>query len=1264
MRILLILLALFPFSITQAQNDEKNIELEWEITSLFSPDGREKKVLGFRGAVYPDWENPIPYYLEIRLQGSANRNFSGTLLNPVFTPLNQEESNLVKNLTINSSINITTTPRIERKKAFQEIRFVPIRKNPQTGAIEKLIKFGIRLRTNTNNSALKTTKSKSYLSESVLKSGKWIKIAVDTTAFYKITYEQLKDMGIAQPENVRIYGSGGGMLPKMNNANHPDDLPMNSVWFQKGGDGIFNSGDFLLFFAKGPRNWSFDREIQEFVHENHSYSDASYYFLTSDKGSSPTPANIDATTGSFNQTVTQFDDYRVIDKDQKNLLQSGRLWVGETFDITTNHSFSFKFPNLIKDQKIKISTHLLARASSATKFLVKGQGNQIGTVNLSAINGSSYTSKYADDKIAFFSNYNAPGDNFTIDLEYQKNSASSKGWLNYLRINARIKLVMTSDQMAFRSIETIGIGNKSRFVLQNTTSNHLLFDVTNPQNIIRVQPKHTGNTTEFIANTSSLREFVALNPNGNFPTPKLVGEIPNQNLHGLTGRDYIIVCPKKFMGYAAQLADLHRTHDQLKVTIVEPNQIYNEFSSGARDIAAIRNFMRMLYDRSASEKDMPKYLLLFGDGSYDNKLESSQNTNQIPTYQSSNSLSPTQSFVTDDFFGLLDEDEGEAIGLVDIGIGRLPVNTPEEAQTVVQKILGYAQNSSYGDWRSKICFVGDDEDNNLHMRDANLLALSVEKNHPEFRTQRIFLDDYQQETTSAGQAYPEVNRLITENINKGTLILNYTGHGNENGLAHEHILTIDDILNWQNKERLPLFMTATCEFSRFDNYKKTSAGELILLRNGGGGIGLFSTTRLVFSSQNFLLNRSFYDAVFERNTQGEFYRLGDIMRLTKRASGSGDNKRNFCLLGDPALRLKYPEHRITTLKLNNIDISQPIDTLKALSKITISGQLEDGSGKLLPQFQGTIFPTVFDKKMEKSTLGNDDVPFQYEAQNQILFKGKASVRKGKFSFTFMVPKDINYQFGPGKISYYASSSNSDAAGYNTSIIVGGSNPASINDKEGPEIDLYMNDEQFAPGGITDPNPMLLAVVQDSSGINTVGSAIGHNITAILDNQSEQEIQLNDHYESELDNYQKGKITYQFTDLAEGEHQLRLKVWDNVNNSSETELDFIVAESAELAIKHVLNYPNPFTTNTGFYFEHNMPHKELDILIQILTVSGRMVKTIETSLIPEGFRIGPIRWDGRDDFGNRIGKGVYFYRLQVRDKEGKTVNKFQKLVLLK
>ena len=620
-----------------------------------------------------------------------------------------------------------------------------------------------------------------------------------------------------------------------------------------------------------------------------------------------------------------------------------------------------------------------------------------------------------------------------------------------------------------------------------------------------------------------------------------------------------------------------------------------------------------------------------------------------------------------------------------LGIGRLPVKTAEEAKRVVDKIaaylikpriedntVGYCTNGSSvssGDWKNIICFVADDEDQNLHLRNADFIANAVDTLYPDYNIEKIFIDAYKQQSGAGGKRYPDAKNAINQRVNRGALLVNYTGHGGETGWTEERILEIVDVDSWTNFDRLPLFVTATCEFSRFDDPGRTSAGEEVILHGAGGGIGLLTTTRLVYANYNQTLNENFFDFVFLKDTlSGKYLRVGDICRLTKNASATTQavNHRNFTLLGDPAIRLNYPENKVITLTLNGTAITNSTDTVSALSKITVTGMLADGAGNKLSNFNGIVYPTVYDKESVSLTLANDpqSLVTGLKSRKSIIYRGKVSVVNGEFSFSFVVPKDINYQFGPGRFSYYAITDGTDGHGSNEQFIVGGTNPNAPKDEEGPTIQLYMNDEKFISGSITDEDPDLLGILFDENGINTVGNGIGHDLVAILDENTEKAINLNDYYQSDLNSYQKGMVRYPFYSLSDGKHTLSLKVWDVYNNSNTAVTEFVVASSSRLALDKVLNYPNPFTTHTRFMFEHNKPCDNLDVNIQIFTVSGKLIKTLETMVKCEGYRSEDITWDGKDDFGDNIGKGVYVYRLKVTAPDGTWADKFEKLVVLR
>ncbi|MFN3874612.1 MAG: type IX secretion system sortase PorU, partial [Flavobacteriales bacterium] len=629
--------------------------------------------------------------------------------------------------------------------------------------------------------------------------------------------------------------------------------------------------------------------------------------------------------------------------------------------------------------------------------------------------------------------------------------------------------------------------------------------------------------------------------------------------------------------------------------------------------------------------------------------------------------------------------------LPDIGVGRLVVHTAEQARQVVDKILGYDALRGLGpvggscsatgdggiaDWRTHVLFVSDDQTGDgfegiIHMDQSDSLARRVEREHPFLNVDKLYLDAYQQISTPGGARYPAATSDLRDKVQKGLLVVNYVGHGGEVGWAHERLLDNATIMEWSNKDRLPVFMTATCEFSRWDDPGRTSAGELVLLNPNGGGVALVSTSRLAFSSQNFKLANYFYNHIFDETDElGRQARLGDAIRRTKRdvvtppEPNTLRNHRNFTLLGDPSMRLALPQRRIRITAITDT-LGQPLDTLKALSVARVSGFVDDGSGQPLQDYHGVVVATVLDKQLPQSTLANDGgTPFQFKMRKNVIYRGRATVANGAFSFTFPVPKGINYQFGPGRVACYAESATANACGYDNDPIVGGTADDAPPDDQGPRLQLFLNDERFVRGGITDEAPLLFAKLFDESGINITGSSIGHDLLAVIDENTERAIVLNDLYEADLDTYKSGQVRYRFGKLSEGPHTLRLKAWDTRNNSSEAYTEFVVAPSAELALAHVLNYPNPFTTSTQFHFEHNRPCATLDVQVQVFTIAGRLVKTLGERVRCDGFKGEPLSWDGRDDFGDRLARGVYVYRLSVAAPDGAKAERFERLVILR
>lgn len=1119
--------------------------------------------------------------------------------------------------------------------------------------------------------------TKSFKNASVLKdgSGFWFKINVPKDGIYKIDKAFLESCGISttglNPNSINIFGNGEGVLPESNAVYRSDDLVKNAIFVAGDSDGSFDANDYLLFYGWGPDRMVLDN--QQFINKKNIYSDQSYYFININ--SNDTPLRI-ATENSLStpptSSVQSFSHFEAYEKDLLNLVGGGQRWYGELFDVELIQTFNFSVPNIDSSSPVKFRVSYATNSKSGTTNTISTSvnGNQLSSSTVPTVGNDYFFSEISTQL-----NTNNPIIPLTIN--FNRNSPSNLLYLDRIFLNARRQLKLVGNQLNFRDISSVGLGAISEFTVSNLNSNGFVWDVTNRQ-----QPKNitgTFNASNFIFRvaTDTLREFVASN-NTVFYTPEKIGTIAYQNLHGLDQADYLIITHKDFISQAERLANLHRSNG-LSVHVATTEQIFNEFSSGMQDPTAIRYFAKMFYDRGATAiETRPKYMLLFGDGTYDPKNRVANNNNFIPTYQYLASENHTDALVSDDYYGLLDNNESiGSADLLDLGIGRLLVSDLAMAQQQVDKIEHYMKNgssiytgdfaSTFGDWRNKYTLLADDEQGGYFVEnDCEDQYQYTTLNHPEMNCTKLYSDAFKQVITAGGERYPDVNEQFSRQVENGNLVLNYVGHGGEVGFAEEQILINSEITNWKNINKLNLFVSATCEFTKFDDPKRLSAGELVSMNPIGGAIAMMTTTRPIFISVNSIIGEKFFNNVFERDSENKPRRFGEIIRIVKNSSGSTQNKRCFMLIGDPALRIALPEMKVLIDSINGFSPSNYEDTINALSKMRVKGHVEAYTGGVLTSFNGELTPTIYDKEKMKKTLGqNSDSPIiEFKTQDAIIYKGKVSVVNGYFDFSFIVPKDIDYDFGKGKLSMYATNFTIDAAGQDKRFTIGGIDPVGISDDKGPDIELYMNDYTFVNDGLTDANPLLIAKLFDENGINTVGNGIGHDITVILDGNTAQQKVLNQYYAANLDSYQAGEVRYNFHDLTAGKHTLTFKAWDVNNNSSSATLDFTVKAADQVALSHVLNYPNPFTTNTSFYFEHNQVANELDVMIQVFTVSGKLVKTIQSVVKTSGFRSEGIAWDGLDDFGDQLAKGVYIYNLKVKSSSGETAEKIEKLVLLK
>lgn len=1218
-------------------------KIAWsEFTNLLIPED-QRPLLYFAGAEFSD-DNPLlPSFIHL-IPAADNQFAEIELIKPRYRVFDGKLPDDILAL-IGEMPETKTVYKRSGNQTFTEWQLLPIVK--RDNQIYLLEQFDLVVKTSAVS--VQTAATPDWKTTSLLASGKWVKLRTTGKGIHKIRYDQLQAWGFSSPERVNIYGSGGLQLNESLDAKPVDDLAINRIWHGKDAAGR----DCIFFYATGTTEWVFNTTNQRWEHRNNHYTQSSFYFLHQSAGTPHLAEKVAEVSQPADQTITAFDDYALHELEAVNLIRSGRQWFGERFLRNNSRTFSIATPNSAAGETAQVTINAAGRSSANSAFNVTINGLAHTPLPFTAVNTNDATTLYASERKEF---YATPPANQKIDitLQYTAQNSLAEAHLDYISVSYRRLLQLQNDQLQFRDTRSVASGKHLKFQLTGISSATRVFDITQPTESFEIPTTHSGNQLSFIRPADTLREYIAFNPTGNFPEPEFVEEVANQNLHGLAVPEFIIISHPDFVSASEQIANFHRNLEGMHVEVVTTPQVYNEFGNGQPDATAIRNFIRMLYDRNKKIQ----YVMLVGDGSFDNRNLTGANKAFIPTYQSLNSLLPTSSYVSDDYFVILDAGETVLNGTEDLGIGRLPVSTQLEASIVTNKIINYYSESSLGNWRNVVAFIGDDEDGGLHMNDSERLANLVNSNHKEFITEKIYFDAFPASYVG-GKSYPGVTEAINRRVREGALILNYVGHANDRFLADERVLDISTINAWTNRDRLPIFVTATCEFSRFDA-SETSAGEYILLNPNGGGIGLFSTTRVVFAYSNYLLSRSFYQAVFQKNSQGERYRMGDIMRVAKINTINTINKRNFTLLANPALRLAYPRYQVVTKTINGTDANATAITIGALNKVTITGEITDNNGNRVSGFNGIITPVVYDKAQMVKTLGNGgQTPVTYKSQQNIIYSGPATVSNGTFSFSFFVPKDISYASGNGRILYYADNGTDDASGAFENFLIAGSGDTGLSDNQGPDIRLYINDLNFVPGSVTGRNPTLLAHFFDESGINTAGTGIGHDITLVVNNNQSNTIVLNSYYKAAIDDYTRGSLEYPLGNLPVGRHTLRVKAWDVANNSSEAEIDFEI--TSDFYIESAMNYPNPVVDYTHFVYTHNQPDALMPTQFEIFDLNGRLLDRWETIVPSVGTKSTPVRWS-LSEKGLQLAHGVYLYRIIIRSQEGDFARYSGKMVI--
>lgn len=1101
-----------------------------------------------------------------------------------------------------------------------------------------------------------------------LSTGKWHKLKVTSNGVYKIDRNLFAAMGFnvnsVDPRNIRIFGNEGGMLPQSLATPRPA-LIETAIFVQGEADGSFNEGDYILFYATGADGYSYDVKHSVFRYEKNLYSDENYYFITVSDSQGTRLTSISNIEGDF-PVINTFNDFAYHELDEYNELKSGREWYGEKLGSVSELALKFPLTNIVAGSELKIVSDVMAQSYAPATFKLFLNGVHVGDQPLGSIPAGSYSVKGHERRDTFL--INADMVNATqrteqeVKYQFTKTAGFSQGFLDFILINYQRSLRLYGDQTQFTSDESLD-NAVSRFQISNVNGNVRIWDITDVYHPQVQNFSSSATNASFNAASSTLKNYIVFNDNIPAPTP--VGDVPNQNLGGLQAANLIIITHPLFEQEANRLAQHRRSHSSWSVHVVNVDQVYNEFSSGRQDVSALRDFIKVVYDKDPQQL---KAVLFFGRGSYDYKMRVANNTNFVPIYQSRSSLNPLETYASDDFFVFLEDDEGNwgerpsvQHHTLDAGVGRIPVVNPEQARNVVDKIIKYESGQrSHGYWRKRISFVADDgnsvdEFDTLHQYHADVLANMIEDEPNGLDTRKIFMGTYKKTVRPNGETVEAMADDIERAFDDGAVIINYTGHGSEKVWADERVLTEASINDLSN-EFFPFLVTATCEFGRNDDPFQTSSAELSLTRKNAGAIGLVTTTRPVNAFSNFGLNIAFYDALLAK--EGGFYQhIGEIFRQTKNNSTSGVSNRNFTLLGDPSMHLAIPPYNIV---LNSIATSGGSDTLKALSHVTVEGQIEDVNG-IVNDYEGIVEVVLFDKKENLETIGRNDPSFEFRAWKNILFRGNASVKEGRFTLEFVVPKNISYNIAEGKLSLYASSDNrAHAAGLSNAFKIGGTETAPIADSEPPLIKLFIGDTTFVNGGYTTSDTYLVAHLTDENGINISGYGVGNSLLAVLDDDSETFI-LNDYYSADINTYTSGKIKFPLRNLSPGEHNLTLKAWDVYNNTAEASISFRVTDGREIIIDQFATFPNPFTENATIFFSHNLSGDDLDTRLSIFSPEGVLLTEHEVFIENAETQVNIIEIDNRD---KKLAPGIYFARLEVRSlSNGSKMNRVAKLIIL-
>ena len=1262
-------------------SQSQTFNINWTGTSIISTANKSIEVPYFDVENHNfSFEKGLLFSNQWTVNGLINET-SGKITNLETIEISKSELKQLPINTIPNGPQLTISNARSRGKINGAIEIYPIFYNK--GVLTKITRFTVeyRLRTQTRISSINTT-----ISSSSLKSGDWYRFKVDTTGVHKLTSNFLRSLGVntatINPKNIKIYGHGGKSLPLLNSDTQSYDMIENTIQVIGEDDFTFNDDDYILMYAIGPKKYNSDNNS----HIN-PYSDDAFYYLNISSGNGSRMNLATEPNTAANVTFETFHDYKFVESDEYNIAKLGRRWFGHRFYVENTREFNFDFPNIITSSPINLKVYVAATSESNTSMSLKLNGSEVNNFSFSSIDSQLLASEDSFNELL-----NISSSTVSVELNYNNNgNPSASAYLDYISIEAERSLISLGTQFEFKHKNSAILSGVGAFIISNANSTSQVWDITNPYEIQFYENQNLEPQFTFKTNLGTASVYQALGSDFYVPRKADNTNVDNQDIKGTVfldnqGQfedvDYLIITPRFLIPQAERLANINRDQQNLNVKVYSLESIYQEFSSGMQDISGIRNFIRYVYDNASEPSKKLKYLCLFGDASFDYKNRVPNNTNIVPSWYSVNSISLTSSFLSDDFFGMMDLNEGAMANSdkLDIAVGRILANSSQQANEMVDKVESYYKKETYGSWRNNFLMISDDVDefsDRLIQETTDIIAEDVKLEKPFLNVFKIHSDSYVQETTSGGARYTSVNKAIFDALEVGAIVVNYFGHGGEDGLAVERIFDKLNAQELNNPNKLNCFVTITCEYTKFDNPYRKSAGEYLFLNKTGGAISLITTTRQILINVGIQFNKSLSKYLFSYGNN-ELISVGEALRRTKNDPmvTNISQRRLVFYIGDPALKIPMADPDIRVTKINDEDINLNNQVLKALSPAKITGNVTNNQGEIQTNYNGILTATIFDKDLQRSTIGNDGVTdgsnliiLDFDTMGEVIFRGQASISNGLFEFEFIVPRDINVSEGNGKISLYSKTEAplSNNRGFSYDIVIGGVNLDAPQDNTGPTIDLFMNDEAFISGGITNENPILIADLFDENGINTA-SGIGHDITATLDGDETNVFKLNDYYTAAVDDYKRGSLSYPFRDLSPGLHTLKLKAWDVYNNASVQEIQFIVFDQNEsLEITNVLNYPNPFINYTEFWFNHNSAGV-LDVSIQIFTISGKLIKTLNgqtnTGSLAGSSISRDLTWNGTDDFGSKVGKGVYVYKLKVHSKStGLKSEKIEKLVIL-